>query len=339
MNDRYPVRRGHRIRLTGLSAPLIEEPTITDSRSDDRIRRPPPVRPGDRVGVAALSGPVEAEALDRGIAALEGLGFEVRSAPNLRDREGLFAGTDRARLDGFHELVADPSVRAVFFARGGHGVLRLLPDLDWELLARTPRAYVGYSDLTPFLLEVVRRLGWIAFHGPMVATDLARGLEEAEARALLACLSGECRVDLPVRWLGPAGEGVEGVLWGGCLSLLVSTLGTPWAQSMQDKILFVEDVGEPLYRIDRMLTQLRLSRTLRGVRALAAGRFTYPDGASADVADLFRETASSLGVPAVEGIPAGHGAPHWTLPLGAWARLSGVGEGGRLSLELPEEIA
>lgn len=229
-------------------------------------------------------------------------------------------------------------MRAIFFARGGHGVLRLLPAIDWKLLARHPRAYVGYSDLTPFLLAVTGRLGWVAFHGPMVATDLARGLDAEETGALLRCLGGTDPSPEPIHWLTGEPE-AAGALWGGCLSLLVSTLGTPWAPRLSGRILFLEDVNEPLYRIDRMLTQLRLSRSLRGVRALVAGRLSSLDGSREEVADLLRGLAEDLGVPAADGVRAGHGAPHLTLPLGAPARLEGTPDGGRLVTELPEEVA
>ena len=152
MNDRPPGRPGDRIRLTELSGAL-----------PDVIGLPPAVRPGDRVGVAALSGAVDPERLEAGLEALRQLGFEPLVAANLKSGTGLFAGDDDRRLEGFHDLLAEPRLRAVIFARGGHGVLRLLPRIDWALLARRPLAYVGYSDLTPFLLEVVRRLGVVAF--------------------------------------------------------------------------------------------------------------------------------------------------------------------------------
>ncbi|MEM6794038.1 MAG: LD-carboxypeptidase, partial [Acidobacteriota bacterium] len=142
----------------------------------DPVILPPAVRPGQRaIGVAAISGAVDAGRLDRGIRALEALGFRVVEASNLRTRQGLFAGSDAERLAGLHRLVADPEVGAIVFARGGWGAPRLLGAVDWDLLAAHPKAYVGYSDLTPFLLAITARLGLATFHGPMVAADLARG--------------------------------------------------------------------------------------------------------------------------------------------------------------------
>ncbi|MCL4839559.1 MAG: LD-carboxypeptidase [Thermoanaerobaculia bacterium] len=277
------------------------------------------------MGVAALSGPVDPAALEAGLAELAALGFEPVPARNLWRREGLFAGTDRERLEGFHELLADRSLRAVFFARGGHGLLRLLPAIDWSLLAREPRALVGYSDLTPLLDLVVTRLGIVAFHGPMVAVDLARGLAPEERLSLLDALAGRERL----AWSGEEcwHEGVaRGVLRGGCLSLLAAALGGPFATSFADQILFWEEVGEPAYRLDRLLTQLYLSGTLVGLRGMAIGRVVASDG------DTGWRSAPGLGgtdpapfggnqPPTLWGISSGHTAPNLTLPLGALVEL------------------
>ena len=302
--------------------------------STTRPRLPPPVRPGDRVGVAALSGPIDPERLDRGLAALRELGFEPVPADNLgrTAEQGLFAGSDAERLDAFHRLAADPSLAAVVFARGGHGVLRLLPGIDWDLLGRRPRAYVGYSDLTPFLLEVVRRLGLVAFHGPMVAADLARGLTTIERRSFLDTLAGRLPQELPLAGSlspgtaeGRTAEPVEGPLLGGCLSLLTSTLATPWAPDLEGALLFWEDVDEPLYRLDRMLSQYVLSHRLSGICAMILGHADLPSGEDADGSRLvtwLREgPASRLGCPVAWGLETGHRAPNRTLPLGWDARL------------------
>jgi muramoyltetrapeptide carboxypeptidase len=285
---------------------------------------PPAVRPGDRVGVAALSGVVEPAALEHGLAALRALGYEPVVARNLPSRWGILAGSDDERLAAFHELVADDSLAAVVFARGGHGVLRLLPRLDWDLIGRRPRAWVGYSDVTPFLLQVVERCGLVTFHGPMVATDLARGLTADEAASFRGALAGVGPRRYPVRALRAGGA--EGTVLGGCLSMLTAVLGTPWATRFDDALLFVEDVGEPLHRIDRMLTHLRLSGNLTGVRGIIAGYFgaeweqaigdtgNEPTGI---VASWHRESFLALPVPVAWGLPCGHGVPNLTLPLGA----------------------
>jgi len=298
---------------------------------------PPPVAPPDRIGVAALSGPVDPERLERGLAALEHLGFEPVPAANLGSRAGLFAGSDDERLAAFHGLAGDPSIRAIVFARGGYGVNRLLPRIDWDLLAAHPRAYVGYSDLTPFLLAVVARLGLVAFHGPMVAADLARGLGPVETERFLDALAGRPLAPIPVgAWLrrGTA----EGPLLGGCLSLLTSLLGTPWAPDLDGAILFWEDLGEPLYRLDRMLTHLGLSGNLTAIRGMVIGHCRPTDAAREDGPswpDAVLDAALGARGPIAAGLPAGHETPNLILPLGAIARLDP--EAGGLAFQAPEK--
>jgi muramoyltetrapeptide carboxypeptidase len=279
------------------------------------------------VGVTALSGPVDPERLARGVAALERLGFVPVLADNLgsRSRSGLFAGEDAARLAAFHRLAADPSLAAILFARGGHGLLRVLPGIDWDLLARRPRAYMGFSDLTPFLLGVVARLGLVAFHGPMVAADLARGLSAVEEESFLDALAGRYPVTQPLGRAIRPGAGASGPLLGGCLSLLAATQGTPYAPDLTGALVFWEDVGEPPYRIDRMLTHLRLSGSLSKIAGMVVGHISagVENGVSpADWPTLVGEALSGFSWPLAWGQESGHVAPNRTLPLGWNARLS-----------------
>ena len=305
---------------------------------------PPPVRPGDRVGVAALSGPILAERLEAGVETLVRLGFEPVLATNLGSRSRLFAGPDDERLEAFHRLAADPTLSAIFFARGGYGILRVLERLDWELLARYPRAYVGYSDVTPFLNLVVHRLGWCAFHGPMPAVEMADDLTSDEEISLLGALGGELPATLPVQPVLPgASRSVEGPLLGGCLSLLTATLGTGLATSLDHSILFWEDVDEPLYRLDRMLTHLWLSGSLTSLRGMVVGRVQAVDdepcgGSSPEAGGLeqvLAEWADGVDWPVATGLDSGHCRPNLTLPLGARARLDPAR--GHLVVGLPTD--
>ncbi|MEM8960097.1 MAG: LD-carboxypeptidase [Acidobacteriota bacterium] len=284
------------------------------------VHWPPPVHPGARIGVAALSGPVDPKRLASGLEGLATLGFEPVLADNVGARHGLFAGTDDERLEGFYRLCDREDVEAILFARGGWGLMRLLPRLDWERLARHPRAYVGYSDLTPFLDQVVQRLGLVAFHGPMVAADLARRLDHDEKQSFLAALAGKRPLEIPVAATTAEHE-IEGRLAGGCLSLVTSLLGTPWQVDFRDAVVVLEDVGEPAYRIDRMLTHLRLSGTLDGIRALILGHLTAGNR-SRDEADWrsWHDELATL-APMAWGLESGHRSPNLTLPLGARARL------------------
>lgn len=293
---------------------------------------PPPVGPGDRIGVAALSGPVDPGRLETGLSALRRLGFEPVVADNVLLRHGLFAGSDADRLAAFHRLAADPDLPAILFARGGHGVLRLLPHLDWDLLARRPRVYMGYSDLTPFLLEVVRRLGLVAFHGPMVAADLARGMSPEDEASFLAALAGRWPAELPFQGALRSGE-ARGPLLGGCLSLLTATLGTPWAPDLAGAVVFWEDVNEPPYRIDRMLTHLGLSGNLGNIAGMIVGHLGDSQGPGRDPVDWSAQVADNLAGypwPLAWGLESGHVPPNRTLPLGMAARLDAAA--GRLVL-------
>jgi muramoyltetrapeptide carboxypeptidase len=283
-----------------------------------------------------LSGPVSSEALEKGLDELRALGYEPVAAANSRSRWGPFAGTDAERIAGFHHLLDDDSLAAIFFARGGHGLLRVIDRLDWERIAARPRAWVGYSDLTPLLLRIVERCGLVTFHGPMVGTDLARGLVDEEQESLARALAGE-RPSLPVRFLREGAA--EGPLLGGCLSLLAAVQGTSWAPDLGGSILFVEDVNEPAYKVDRMLTHLRLSGTLTDVRAIVAGHFgpqwesglERPATADSEPAGSWQlESLLDLPGPIAFGLASGHGVPNLTLPLGAEARLDP--EAGTLDL-------
>jgi muramoyltetrapeptide carboxypeptidase len=299
----------------------------------ESVRLPPPAGPGDRVGIAALSGPVKPERLAAGMAELRRLGFEPVLADNLlaKSRYGLFAGDDEERLAAFHRLAADPDLPAIFFARGGSGLLRILPAIDWDLLARHPRAYVGYSDLTPFLLGVVTRLRLAAFHGPLVAGELARGLDAAEEGSLLGALAGRYPTAAPFgAWLRPPEKQarVSGPLLGGCLSLLAGTLGTPFLPDLSRCILFWEDVNEPPYRVDRMLTHLRLSGTLAKIEAMIVGHVdggeaSGPDPAAApEWPAVVMDSLTSFDWPLAWGLAGGHLRPNLTLPLGLMALLA-----------------
>ena len=289
-------------------------------------RFPPPVRAGDRVGIAALSGPVDPDRLEAGIDGLADLGFDPVPAANLLARHDLYAGTDEQRLAGLDDLLADETIGAIFFARGGHGALRLLPRLDLERIGRRPRAWIGYSDLTPLLDLLVTRLGWIAFHGPMVAVEIAGGLDASERDALLGALAGE--IPAAIRTAGALDDGAErepsatGILRGGCLSMLCAVLGTPWATPFDGSILALEDVGEPTYRLDRMLTHLHLSGSLAGARGGVLGGLRGvdepPDGRTPLPA---RVGAVLPGRPVLYGSDFGHGRPQLTLPLGVVARI------------------
>jgi len=279
---------------------------------------PPPVVPGGTIGVVAPGGAVKADALERGVAWLESRGFRVRLGEHVLARRRYCAGEPALRLADLEQMLRDPEIGAVICARGGYGTTHLLPLLDPTLVVAHPKLIVGYSDVSPLLGNVVERCGVVALHGPMVATDLARGLTDHAADrlcALLAAPASEWRE--PVVEVVVGGE-ATGRLVGGCLSSLVALLGTPYAIETAGAVLFLEDVAERPYRIDRMLTHLRLAGKLERVAAVVLGSFADCDGTEAEdvAAEVFRDFFGSAPFPVVAGFPAGHLSENLPLALG-----------------------
>ena len=301
--------------------------------------RPSRVRPGDTVGVVAPSGVVDSERLSRGIAVLAGMGFEVRAGAAVAQRAGYLAGSDRDRLADLQGMLDDPSVRAIFCARGGYGSQRIVPYVDWTGLARAPKLIVGYSDATALLAAVVRTVG-TAVHGPMVAADMASGLS-ASALERLQRLLGDpgyrWEDELPIR-VRPGRA--RGPLSGGCLSVLASLIGTSSVPDTRGTILFLEDVNEPAYRFDRMLLQLRQSGLLDGVAGVVFGTLERcaPEHGVTPL-DVVRDHFAASPYPVAAGLAAGHsvasaGVTNLALPFGVRVELD-ADRGRLLALEAP----
>lgn len=277
--------------------------------------------------MVAPAAAVEREYLERGVGALTAMGYRVKVSRHALDREGILAGTDATRAAELTAFFADPEVKAIFAARGGYGCGRLLPLLDFPALARTPKIFVGYSDETYLLNALVAHAGMVAFHGPMVAMDLARGLGAAPRAYLTRLLAGEAAGSALKARIALRPGVAEGPLIGGCLSVVVAMLGTPWEPSFDGCVLFLEDTGEKAYRVDRMLTQLRQTGVLGRVAAVVFGAIHPADGSGRErdlIAHFLAEQVADLTCPVLAGIEAGHGSEHFTLPLGINVRLDGV---------------
>jgi muramoyltetrapeptide carboxypeptidase len=269
---------------------------------------------------------VDSERLAGGVRAIESRGYSVILADNIRDTAGFLAGDDSARASGYRKLVADPSVDAIFFARGGYGSSRILSRLDAAEIAANPKIHLGGSDLTALFAWLARSAGLVTFYGPMVAVEMGSGLELDWERVLAGETPAEHRFGSgDVLRAGAA----EGPLVGGCLSLLAAAAGTPEAVRARGCILFWEDVGEERYRLDRLLTQLERSGTLDGLLGMVIGSVVPGRGESPDaVRDYLRGRFRTAPFPVVMGLPAGHLEAPRTLPLGLPVRLSLNGEGG-----------
>ncbi len=286
---------------------------------------PPPLRPGDLIGVAAPAGPVEPVALEAGIAYLESRGYRVRRGRHLERRHGYLAGADTDRLSDLNALLADPDPVAIWFARGGYGSGRIVERLDLEPLCRAPKALIGYSDLTVVQAAAWRRHRLVTYYGPMVADLGERGrFDEPSLWESVSGGGGGSSHALDRSAVLRPGSG-EGPLIGGCLSLLVSLIGTPWDLTTDGAILFWEEVNEEPFRIDRMLGHLRHAGKLERLRGMVVGRLTgcQPRGGSDDLSieEILLTHLEGTDYPVILDLPAGHADAKITLPLGRTARL------------------
>ncbi len=305
------------------------------------LARPARLTPGDLIGVAALSGPVDPGRLDEGCRSLARLGYRTRLAANVRERGGILglAGDDRSRLEGYLALLRDPEVKAILFARGGYGATRLLSSLDPAEVARHPKIHCGFSDLTALHSFLARRCGLLSFHGPMVAADLAAPLDPLTARYFPSLLEGKGPWELPLEEAEVIVPGTaSGPLLGGCLSMLVSLVGTPDEFDYDGAILFLEDVAEEAYRVDRMIGTLQRAGRMDRLSGVLIGSFTRITFGGSEqpgrLTELFRERFAGLGVPVARGLPAGHHGPNVPLPIGGKA----TWDGERRVLRFDEEV-
>lgn len=288
------------------------------------------LRPGDRVAVVAPAGPLQRVALEPGLDLLAGWGLEPVLGASARSQHGFLAGDDDARLTDLQRAFDDPSVRGVFCVRGGYGAARIVDRLDVAVLRRDPKVVVGYSDITALHLRLRQELDLVTFHGPVLAREwaddgwsaeqLRRAVMATEPLGVLPHPPGYPPVETLVPGI------VEGPLAGGNLTLVASSLGTPTAFAAPGSVLVLEDVHEPPYTIDHLLTQLRRAKVLQSVAGVVVGECVRcepgpDDPPSPPVRDVFAEMLVSLGIPSVYGVACGHGRSQLTLPLGVPVRL------------------
>jgi muramoyltetrapeptide carboxypeptidase len=306
------------------------------------VIRPPRLAPGSRVALVAPSGPLlERDELRRAAELCRTLGHEPVLGAHAAARHGYLGGTDAERLADLNAALRDPSIAAIWCLRGGYGLTRILDRIDYAALEREPKAIIGFSDVTALLLAALRRVGVVSFHGPTARQPLtafsgrqfARVLSRAEPAGLLERLEPAADVLVPrsPRIVAIREGRAEGPLVGGNLTLVQCLIGTPWLPDFAGALLFLEDVGEDLYRVDRALSHLRLAGLLDRLAGVVVGQFTDMKKATGDGALGFEEVLehyfAPLGIPAAYGFPIGHVDEQWTLPIGARARLdAGKGE-------------
>lgn len=301
---------------------------------------PPRLRAGDTVAVVAPAGPVPGDRLRAGLDLVAGR-YRVKVADDILRSDGYLAGDDERRADELMGALADPDVRAVIAARGGYGILRLLPRLDPAVLRADPKPIVGFSDVTA-LLAWAARAGVRGVHGPVLAQlaelppgDQAWFFDRLERPVAPEPIAAPRRLGAWAAALAPEpSDAVEGTLVGGNLALVAHLAGTPWAIEPRGALFLLEDVGERPYAIDRYLTRLALAGALDGARGAVLGDFTRCEekimASSPDAFAVLDERLRAAGLPALGGLPVGHGARNLALPYGARAVLDPVA--GRLEV-------
>lgn len=295
--------------------------------ADNRLPRA--LAPGACLAVIAPAGPARLDA-HKACEWFISRGYRCRLYPSVGEADGYLAGSDAQRLEDLHDAFADPGVDAIICMRGGYGSMRLLDGIDFALLARQRKPLIGYSDITALHTAIARHAGFITFHGAMLNADLLGGKLEPTVSSLIEQLSGQLQPGSAIAHPQAfalstviAGE-ASGRLLGGNLSMLGATLGTLAEIDLEDAVLFIEDVNEPLYRVDRLLTQLRLAGKLARVRGVLVGDFagiTVPA-----LTPLLRDIFEPLQIPLLAGWRSGHCDPNLCLPLGAQVRLDSAAQ-------------
>jgi muramoyltetrapeptide carboxypeptidase len=301
--------------------------------------KPPALRPGDAIRVLSLASPVKEDSLQKGCHELTRLGYAPTIDPaSALARDGFFAGSAADRFAALKQALSDPATRAIFCSRGGYGSNYLLDGLSVALAA--PKILLGSSDITSLQIFLWQKFRWVTFYGPMVASNFDHGAGAPHgydapslSRALTEIKQG-WSLDLEGESLAPGGA--EGILLGGCLTLLEASLGTPWELDTSDSILLIEDRAMKPYQVDRALMHLKQAAKFRGITGIILGEFPDcdPPPGGETVRDVARRILLQLGIPIAWGAPIGHTLrAALTLPLGVRAALS---TNGRAQLKILE---
>jgi muramoyltetrapeptide carboxypeptidase len=304
-----------------------------------------PIKPerlnfGDTIGIIApASAPPEAGAIDRSVEIIESLGFKPLLAPNVRKRWGFLAGSDRQRAGDLMRMFRDRKVKAILCVRGGYGTARLLPLLDYAAIRARPKIFIGYSDITSLHCAFLRKAELISFHGPMLNSDFIKidfpafTLQGFLRTLMEPAAPGSVTAGYKQKTVSILRRGIaSGPLIGGNISLLCTTLGTPYQPSFKNRILFFEDLDEVPFRFDRMLTHLLNAGLLQQVAGVAIGinancrdpKAKHAKEYRQTLEDVFRERLLPLKIPVVTGLPFGHIPLNATLPVGGMATLDGI---------------
>lgn len=318
-----------------IALPFLTRLALSQKANKTKFIKPKRLAKGDTVAVIAPASGLSPEDFDKALRNIADLGFKTKAGKHARRKTGFLAGTDRERLEDLHWAFGDPEVDAVWCVRGGYGVSRLLPEVDYKLIKKNPKVFIGYSDITALHLAIYQNCGLVTFHGPVAASNFS---DYTKSHALNVLMNSTANYKVELSADNQSNESnlfktevitpgkCRGKLIGGNLSLLSALAGTPFAlQNTKGKILFIEDVGEQPYRIDRMLTQLRQSVDLRTLAGIALGIFEdcnpKDPASSQSLIEVLKDRLGDLGIPVIYGLSFGHIRDQFTLPVGIEAEL------------------
>lgn len=321
--------------LKGLAMlPFLAQPVLSRKLTKPKITKPKRLAKGDTIGVIAPASSLSAEDFNKALQNLADLGFKTKVGKYARGKKGFLAGTDKERLEDVHWAFRDTEVDAVWCVRGGYGVSRLLPDVDFKLIKNNPKIFIGYSDITALHTAIYQNCGLVTFHGP-VAASYPSDYTKNHVLNVLTNPSAPYKIELSPDNVAKESNlfktevitkgKTRGKIIGGNLSLLSALAGTPFGlRNTKGKLLFVEDVGEQPYRIDRMLTQLRQSIDMRQLAGIVLGIFEDCNPKTTDtqsLMDVLKDRLGDLGIPVIYGLSFGHIRDQFTLPIGIEAEL------------------
>jgi len=305
----------------------------------DNLIIPPYLKKGDKVAIVSPAGKVKGEFIDQGISALQQKGFEVITGEHARDSYGVFAGMDSERANDLQKVLDDDEIKAIFFSRGGYGSLRAHMLINWERFMKRPKWLVGFSDITVFhSYLILNRIASV--HGVMPSFFIKDGRPTDSFERTVRMLMGE----LPDYRISPNSlnryGSAEGKLIGGNISVLLSLRGTLLDALMQGGILFIEDIGEYYYHLDRMMMNLKAGKILQNISGLVVGHFTGMKKSDSDygktVREIIRDAVEAYDYPVIFGFPAGHELPNYPLMMGKRVWVESSPESCSLNFNLPD---
>jgi muramoyltetrapeptide carboxypeptidase len=308
------------------------------STANPRIK-PPALMPGDTVGIVAPASPIQRNLLDAGCLALFRMGYKPFFLDSIFEQDLYFAGSVKRRARELEEMFRRPEVKAIICARGGYGCNYLLEEFDLNAVRENPKVFVGYSDVTTLLTWFTDVAKLITFHGPMITRDFDDAADLLHVPSWKSALEGKAQWEIaavPGSGIEPiVGGSAEGTLYGGCLSMLAASVGTPYAIRTEDTILFIEDIGAKPFQVDRMLMQMKLAGKFNGVRGIVFGEMmncVQQHDQGYRLQDVVKRVVGDLGIPIAYGLRSGHvSKQNITLPFGVRARLQ-VADSVRLSI-------